>query len=273
MTQDIQALETLVNTLIEFCVNYSFQIMGAGVVIAVGYFLSRWVEKLILKFCEKKKLDVTLATFIASGVKIGVLAFATVIALGKFGITIAPFVAALGAMAFGASLAIQGPLSNYGAGVTIILTRPFVVGDTILVKGQTGVVKEVKLAYTILTDEDGVKITIPNKEVVGQIFHNSGPNKIIEGVIGVSYASDAEKAARVVKEALLSVDGVATDPGPQTGIQEFGDSSVNIGYRCWVPTTKYFQTLYAANAAVYKAVKGAGLDIPFPQREVRTLSN
>ncbi len=272
MNKDIQAIEKIVTTVIEFAVNYSFQILGAAVVLGVGHYLSLWVEKLVLDFCEKKKLDVTLSRFIGTAIRVGILSFAAVIALGKFGITIAPFVAALGAMAFGASLAIQGPLSNYGAGVGIILSRPFVVGDTIFVLGQTGIVEEVKLAYTILTDEDGVKITIPNKEIVGQIFHNSGPNKIVEGVIGVSYASDAEEASRVVKEALKNVEGVASTPEPQTGIQAFGDSSVNIGYRCWVPTNKYFRTLYALNSAVYKAVKNAGLDIPFPQREVRMLS-
>jgi small conductance mechanosensitive channel len=97
--------------------------------------------------------------------------------MGKFGISIAPFIAALGALAFGASFALQGPLSNYGAGLMIIIARPFVVGDTITVKNVSGIVEEVTLATTILTTEDGEKITIPNKHIVGEILNNSFANR------------------------------------------------------------------------------------------------
>jgi small conductance mechanosensitive channel len=271
MSKEVETIQKFINLLVEFCVNYSFQVVGAVIVLAVGYFVAQWLARLLLSVCENKKLDVTLSQFIANIVRFGVLAFAVVIALGKFGITIAPFIAAVGALAFGASLAIQGPLSNYGSGLTIILTRPFVVGDTISVKGETGVVKEVKLAYTLLTDEDGVMITIPNKDIVGFILKNSGPNRIVEGSIGISYASDSEKAIEAVLSGLGKCEGVADKPKPNVGIEAFGDSSVNIGYRYWVPTEKFFQVSYAVNASVYKSVKDAGIDIPFPQRDVRII--
>ncbi|MBE9545463.1 MAG: mechanosensitive ion channel family protein, partial [Proteobacteria bacterium] len=168
--------------------------------------------------------------------------------------------------------AIQGPLSNYGAGLTIILTRPFVVGNTITVAGVSGVVEEVKLACTILTNEDGVKITIPNKHIVGEVLHNSRENKIVESVIGISYDSDPEKAVEQVRQILEKFEEVQQTPRPQVGIQEFADSSINIGYRYWVPTAKYFQVSYEVNSAVYKALQEAGINIPFPQRDVHIIS-
>jgi small conductance mechanosensitive channel len=270
--EEIQALQKVAASLADFLVAYSFQIFGALILLVIAYFVANWLAGLLERFAVKHGIDVTLAKFLANLARLGVLGFATIVALGKFGITISPLVAALGAAAFGATFAIQAPLSNYAAGLAIILTQPFKVGDTVTVQGVGGVVNDVKLAYTVVIDADGVRILIPNKEIVGQIIHNSAANKIVESVIGVSYASDANKATDVVREALLKVKGVVHDPAPQVGIQEFADSSVNIGYRYWVPTAEYFQVSYAVNAAVYRAVKDAGLDIPFPQRDVHIVS-
>ncbi|OGW80798.1 MAG: mechanosensitive ion channel protein MscS [Omnitrophica bacterium RIFCSPLOWO2_12_FULL_44_17] len=273
MEKEITALQKILNTAIEFTVNYSFQVLGAIVVLVLGWLIARWVSGQCLALFERKKLDITLSKFLASVISILVLGFAFIIALGKFGITISPFIAALGALAFGASFAIQGPLSNYGAGLSIILSRPFVVGNTISIEGVTGLVKEVKLACTILTDEDGVTITIPNNKIVGKVLHNSNAYKIVEAVVGVSYSDDPETAIQVVKKTLSRLQDVATDPPAQVGIQEFGDSSMNIGYRYWVPTIKYFQTVYAVNLAVYQGLKAANISIPFPQQDLHIVSN
>ena len=270
--EQVNTLQHLINTLIEFFVNYSFQVLGAVVVLGIGFALAHWLSELALKVCEKKKFDITLSKFLAGTVKIIILGFVLVVALGKFGITIAPFVAALSAAVFGATYAIQGPLSNYGAGLSIILGRPFVVGDTITVAGVSGVVEDVKLAATTLVNEDGVRITVPNKHIVGENLYNSKANKVVESLVGISYASDPEKAISVIQRTLVAFKEVTTNPPPQIGIQAFGDSSINVGYRYWVPTKKYFQTSYAVNLAVYKAFESAQIEIPFPQREVRLIS-
>ena len=152
MEQGISTIQKLINTAVEFAVNYSFQVLGAIIILAVGTVVANWTRNVLLKVFEKKKLDITLARFLSSIVRIVILTLAVIIALGKFGITIAPFIAALGAMAFGVTYAVQGPLSNYGAGISIILGRPFVVGDTISVAGASGVVTEVTLACTVLTN-------------------------------------------------------------------------------------------------------------------------
>ncbi|MDP3920520.1 MAG: mechanosensitive ion channel family protein [Candidatus Omnitrophota bacterium] len=272
MQEEMTALQKFIDTAVEFIANYSFQVVGAIIVLIIGSLIANWVAKLLLAVFEKKKLDITLSKFLTGIVKILILAFAILIALGKFGITIAPFIALVGALAFGASFAIQGPLSNYGAGLSIIMSRPFVVGDTVTVAGVSGVVQEVKLACTILTNEDGVKITIPNKHIVGEILQNSKDNKIVEAVIGISYESNPDEAIRAVSETLNRFSDVAKTPPAQIGIQEFADSSVNISYRYWVPTVKFFQTSYAVNLAVYKALQSSGINIPFPQRDVHIVS-
>ncbi|MDP8218829.1 MAG: mechanosensitive ion channel family protein [Candidatus Theseobacter exili] len=268
MDKEFAALQTVINKVIEFSVNYSFQVIGAIIVLVVGMILGKWVSKVIGKICYRRKLDITLSKFLASIAKILIILFAAIIALGKFGITIAPFIAAIGAVAFGATYAIQGPLSNYGAGFSIILGRPFVVGDTISVAGVDGVVEVVSMANTTLINEDGIRITIPNKHIVGEIMHNSGEYRIIESSIGISYNDDPEKAIKVIQSSLNSLSDITKKPLPQIGIENFGDSSVDIGYRYWVPTQKYFRTLHATNMSVYKALNQANITIPFPQREV-----
>lgn len=272
MEEEIQAVQKVVDLIIDFFVRYSFQVAGAIIVLLAGWIVARAIGSFVLRFLDKKKLDITFSRFIASTVKLIIIAFAVIVALGKFGISIAPFIAAGAALAFGASFAIQGPLSNYGAGLVIIFTRPFVVGNTITVAGVSGVVEEVKLGATILTDEDGVTITIPNKHVVGEILHNSEAWRIVEEVVGISYESDPEEAIRITTQALGGIDKVSKDPPPQVGIQKFGDSSIDIGLRYWVPSKRYFLTLYEVNLAVYKNLKKGGVEIPFPQRDVHIVS-
>ncbi|WP_415905938.1 mechanosensitive ion channel family protein [Neptuniibacter sp. QD72_48] len=276
MEQEIQnELETitrLTNMVIDFFVNYSFQVIGAIIIFLIGLIVARSIGKFALKLCEKNSVDVTLSLFIASTVKLLIVAMVLVICLGKFGISVAPFVAAIGAVSLSAGLALQGVFSNYGAGFTIILTRPFVVGNTITINDISGVVTEIKLAHTLLATEDGEIITIPNKHIVGEVITNSFANKVVEASVGISYSADPEVAIQVIKQSLAQFDELSRESPPQVGIEAFADSSINIAYRYWVPTDRYFEVQYQVNLAVFKALQTADIEIPFPQREV-TLKN
>jgi len=271
LKKDLQALQGIIDSASEFIVNYSFQILGALIILVVGWFIAKWASRLVMRLCERANLDITLSKFFGNVANILVLAFVIIIALGKFGITIAPFIAALGALTFGATLALQGPLSNYGAGLTIILTRPFVVGDTLKLLNVTGIVEEIKLAYTILSTEDGESITIPNKHIAGEILINSNEDLVVEAVLGIHYDSDTEKAMCIIRHVLAGIENVRNEPVPQVGIQNFGDSAIEIGYRYWVPTRSYYETLYAVNNAIFTEFKQQSISIPYPQREVRML--
>ena len=272
MKEDMATLQNLFKVVTEFLVNYSFQVIGAIVILFFGFLFARWVSKLVVRIGQQRDMDVTLIKFFGNVVKILILVFVVIIALGKFGISVAPFIAAIGAVAFGASFAIQGPLSNYGAGLVIILTRPFVVGNTINVKGVGGVVEEINLAATVLTTEDEEMITIPNNKIIGDILHNSFENKVVETRVGIAYYDDPQKAIDVIRETLKQFPQITSNPGPLIGIEEFADSAINIGMRYWVPTKQYFQTIYAVNISVYQALVSSQITIPFPQREVHMIS-
>ncbi len=268
MKEELEAVEKYMDLIVEFAVKYGFQVIYAIIILIIGLIIARWLSNMVVRVCESRHLDITLSRFLGNVVRLTLIAFVLIIVLGKFGITMTPFIAAIGAVAFGSSLALAGLLSNYGAGLSIIITRPFVVNDTIQIQGVSGVVEEVGLAATRLSTEDGEQITIPNKHIVGEILINSFENKVVEASIGISYDDDAQKAIDTIQKALQTIPDIVSEPAPQIGIEEFADSSVNIGIRYWVPTKQYFQTLYQANLAVYKALDQAGITIPFPQRDI-----
>lgn len=272
MEQELAQFTAIYEQVTTFLVNYSFQLIGAMIVFLIGVVVARKVSNLVLRLCQKKNLDITLSNFAASTVRLTIIVMTAIIALGKLGISVTPFVAAVGALSLGAGLAMQGLLSNYGAGLNIILARPFVVGDTISVQGVSGIVKEVHLAYTILADEDEVKITIPNKHIVGEIIHNSQNDTIAELSVGIAYHCDPKHASTVISDALKGIAGISDARAPQIGIENFGDSSIDIGIRFWVKTAVRYEAQFQANMAIYDALKAAAIDIPFPQREVKMLS-
>ncbi len=272
MQEDIDKFKEVYDLIITFFVTYSFQLVGAVIILVIGLLISNRLARLVLAICEKNKLDITLSKFLASCTKILIIVMVGIICLGKIGISVTPMVAAIGAASLGAGLAMQGLLSNYAAGLNIILTRPFVVGDTIIVQGVTGIVDEVRLAHTILTDEDEVRITIPNRHIVGEIIHNSSAYRVVEAAVGVAYSSNMKDVRSIIKTVLDDL-GISENREPQIGIDDFGDSSINFVVRFWVPTEKFHQLRMRVNDRLFEALVQGGIQIPFPQREVRILDN
>lgn len=271
--EELQQAQVLYDTLIEFAVTYSFQIFGALLIFLIGWWLATKIGAVVENVMVKRDIDITLSRFTGGAAKLVILAVVIIIALGNVGISVTPLIAAVGAIGLGAGLAIQGMLANYAAGFTIIITRPFVLGDTIRVQGVSGVVDKVMLPYTILIDEDNVHIQIPNKLIVGEILQNSAEQMLIELEIGVAYSSNVETVANIIKQAVQSVEGISDEKAPAIGIDNFGDSSINFGVRVWAPTTKHFETRYALNQAIFTALQSENIEIPFPQREVRMLQS
>ena len=265
-------VHTLSDTVIDYLVKYGFQVLGGILIILIGMWIANRVAKLFFEMCQKRHMDVTLAKFLTMAVKSIILVFVFLTAIEKFGVTISPLIATVSAMIFGASFAIQAPLSNYAAGLSVILTHPFVVGNTITVKGVHGVVEEVKLPCTVLVNADGERVTIPNKDIVGEILFNSGEYKLVERMVGISYSDDPAKAVSIISAILKGHTAVSPNSPPQVGIDNFGDSSINIAMRYWVPTKEYYSAIHRINGEVFSSLKNAGITLPFPQREVRVLS-
>lgn len=271
--QEFAQLQVVYDTIINFFVNYSFQLIGALIILLIGLFIASRISRGVNNLCQSKGLDVTLSRFVANVMRILVIAMVLIICLNKIGISVTPFIAAVGALSLGAGLALQGLLSNYGAGLNIILTRPFVVGDTVQLQGVSGQVKDILLAHTILVTEDDVEITIPNKHIIGEIIHNSHTVSLLELSIGVSYASDLDKVTAILTETVLKHSQVSEVKAPLVGIANFGDSSVDFEVRVWVDSSQVNAARFGVNKALWDCLKANQVEIPFPQREVRMLQD
>lgn len=271
LKNELAQLQVVYDTIINFFVNYSFQLIGALIILLIGMLIANRVAKLVRRFCESKDLDVTLSRFIANVAKITIVVMVLIICLNKIGISITPLIAAIGAISLGAGLAVQGLLSNYGAGLNIILTRPFVVGDTISVQGVSGQVKDILLAYTLIVTEDDVLITIPNKHIIGEIIHNSEEVSLLELSVGVSYQSDLDKVKKLLEDAIKENQFTSENKAPMVGIANFGDSSVDIEIRVWSNSNQINAARFALNKTIWDVLKANQIEIPYPQREVKML--
>ena len=273
INQEIAQFEKYYAMLMEYLVTYSMQIVGAVFILLLGLWVAKKAAALVTKIMVRHEVDITLTNFVSSVVKVLIIIAVVIICLGKIGISVTPFVAAIGAASLGAGLAVQGMLANYGAGLAIIATRPYVVGDTIMVKDVSGQVKTIDLGHTILINEENVEITIPNKHVIGEILHNSKEYSLVQGEIDIAYSACADTAISLVEGVLNEHDGVAQSPQCKVGIEAFAASGVTISYRYWVPTTKIIETKLAVNGLVYKAMNQQNIEIPFPQRVVTIQQN
>jgi len=267
-SEELTAVKKLVDVAMEFSVKYSFQVLGGIVILFLGWFVSKLISKFLSRFLEKHKVDVTVSKFLVSITKMVIIAFAGLIALGKFGITIAPFIAGLSVIGFGATFALQGPLSNYAAGITLVFTKPFKVGDIIEISGAMGEVQDMTLARTLIQTVDGTMIIVPNKLIIGEIIHNYSTLKRMDITVGIDYDSDVDKAIGIVKDIVGKDDKISHDPIPKVGVSEFADSSINIYARIRVKQKDYWDVMFEVNKKINNEFKRAGITIPFPQRDV-----
>jgi small conductance mechanosensitive channel len=261
MDKQIATIGEWVDVAKAFLVTYSFQILGAIIFLVIGLKISAWLARLTLGFAQRHGLDITVATFASNVVRVAVIGLVVIATLGNFGISISALVAMVGAGTFGATLAIQGTLSNYGAGLSLVINRPFAVGDNITVKGVTGVVEEITLAATFLAGKDGERIMVPNRQIIGEILANSRDRRSVETLVKLAADQDVGSAAAAIRAALAREPEVARDPSPDVGVHGFGPGDVTLAIRYWVPARAQFQTQSSVNLAVRTALQSAGVKL------------
>jgi small conductance mechanosensitive channel len=266
--KDMGTLKKIIDLLIEYSVKYSFQVLGGFIILVVGWIIAKFVSRFVDQFLQKHHLDITIRKFLVGTAKLIIMAFAAIIALAKFGIEIAPIIAGLSVVGVGVGLAMQGTLSNYAAGISLIFTKPFKVGDIIEVVHEMGEIVDMTLPRTIMKTVDGTMIYIPNKHIIGEIIHNFSELKRLDIKVGVSYKSDIDKCVQLIKDVVKNDPRIALTPEPKIGVSDFGDSSINLYARVFCKQTDYWDTLFSVNKKILGAFQKNGIDIPFPQRDV-----
>ena len=252
-----------------FLLLYGFRIVGAIIILVIGALLAGWVGRISRRWLEKHDLEPPIRQLIVRAVKLLVFALAVVLALDKFGIQITPIVAGLGVAGVGIALAMKGMLGNLVAGLTIIFTKPYRVGEYIEVLGVYGQVTEIELLSTKLMHSDRSVVTIPNHKIIGEILHNYGTVRQLDLNVGIAYGTDLARALSAVHEILKDNPHVLRVPEAVVGISKLGESSINISAQPWVNVSDYGSAQLDLYQAIVEQFRAKQIDIPFPQSDVR----
>src|SRR5216684_2782115 len=257
--------------IIDLAIRYGFQVVGALVILFAGLLAAWWVGNVVERPLTRMALEPPMRRLMVRVVRVVVLLFALVIALDKFGFQIAPLVAGIGVAGLGVGIALQGVLGNVVAGLSIILTKPFRVGEWISIVGVYGQVSGIELFSTTLLHPDQSRVVIPNRKIVGEILHNYGTVRQLDLTVGVGYGTDLPKALAAARETLLANPRVLKTPAPVVGIASLGDSAITLTLGPWVAVPDYAPAQGEIYEAVVERFRAAGIEIPFPQREVRLI--
>jgi small conductance mechanosensitive channel len=262
----------VIDVLTEYAVRYGFQVLGAAMVFAAGALVARWAGTLVQQWLEGQEIEPPVRMLLVKSVQIVILVFTMMAALGQLGVQIAPLLAGVGVAGLGVGLALQGVFSNVEAGLSIIFTKPYRVGEHISLLGEEGDVSAINLFSTILMHPDRSVIVIPNRKIVGEILHNFSTIRQLHLKVGVAYSTDLKEALAILREVLAQNPAVLTDPAPAIRVSELGDSSITISIDPWVAVVNYVKAQGELNQAIIERFRARRVEIPFPQREVRMLS-
>lgn len=271
MGEPLQALDQVRVTAIDLAMKFGPKLVVAILILIAGVVAGRWAAGAVNRMLERMNLDAPVRRLLAGGVRAFVLVIFAIMALQNIGVELLPLIAGLGVAGAGVALAMQGVLGNLVAGLTILLTRPFRVGDYISIAKEEGEVLDIELSSTTLGHADLSRVVIPNRKIVGEILHNYGRLRQLDVAVGVSYQTDLSAALGVVREVLQASADTLKDPAPVVSVARLADSSVRIGVQPWVSAPNYGSATSEINRALLEAFRARGIVIPMPQREVRML--
>ena len=261
-----QALLMIKTSGIEFAID----LVTAILIFFVGKWIVNLVVSTMLKAMRRGDMDTTLRRFIANLARMLLMLFVIIAAINQLGIQTASLIALVGAAGLAVGLALQGSLSNFAAGVLIVLFRPYKVGDWIEGGGVSGAVVEVQILTTVLKTGDNKQVIIPNSQIMGSTITNYSANdtRRVDLVVGVSYKDDLDQVRRELQALVDADDRILSDPAVTIAVSALADSSVNFVVRPWVKSADYWGVHFDLTEAIKKRFDEVGISIPFPQQEV-----
>jgi small conductance mechanosensitive channel len=271
MGDQLQALEQVKSTAIQLGMSFGPKLFVAGLIIVAGYFAGQWAARMSTRMTARFRLEPPVRMLLERIVRVTVVALFAVMALQNLGVELLPLIAGLGIAGAGVALALQGVLGNVVAGLTIIFTRPFHVGDYISIVREEGEVLEINLFHSVLGHPDLSRVVIPNRKIVGEILHNYGKVRQLHLEVGIAYDADVSAAVAAIKEVLAANPRVLQDPQPLINVSRLADSWITIGVNPWVNVPEYVAAVGEIYAAILEAFRRRSIVIPVPQSEVRMI--
>lgn len=259
---------------IDLWLDKGLSMLGQLIVALLIFFIGKWVAKRIVRLVEKmmqrSRLDNTVSNFLGNilyGLMMVVIIMA---ALSKVGVNTTSVVAILGGAAVAVGLALQNQLSNFAAGVIIVLFRPISKGDMVEIDGYKGTVQNISLVNTRLSTLDNHEVVIPNSEITTKATINftSLPTRRVPIVVGIGYNDDIKTAKDIMLSLAQNHELAFKDPAPAVVVTALGDSSVELTLTAWTSNADWWKLNCDLLEQIKYAMDDAGIEIPFPQRSV-----
>lgn len=263
---------TLLDKILDYLKIHSPEYLMGLAVLAVGFILTRWVGAIVARALERQALEPPVRLLMVRISRLLVFGLSAVVALGAAGFNVLTLVAGVGVIGVGVGFAMQGLLGNMVAGLAIIFTKPYRVGEYIEILGVQGQVSQIELVSTTLTHADGSLVVVPNHKIIGEILHNYGTTRQLSLSVGVGYRTDLNQAQALVAGILAGNPRVLKSPAPAVTIDNLGDSAITLSIKPWVKLEDVGQAQMELNAAIVSRFRAHAIEIPFPQREIRVIN-
>ncbi len=256
-------------------IDFGVKAITAILIFYVGRIVARAVTKGIRTVMVSQDVDKILESFVSNLVYSAMMIFVVIAAIGRLGIQTTSLIAVMGAAGLAIGLSLQGSLSNFAAGVLIVMFRPYRVGDFIEAAGVTGSVVQVQILTTVLKTGDNKQIVVPNGQIMGSIITNYSANatRRVDLTIGVSYDDDLDKVRSTLQDLIDADDRILKDPAALIAVSELADSSVNFVVRTWVNAGDYWGVYFGLTEAIKKRFDKEGISFPYPQQDVHLIKS
>jgi small conductance mechanosensitive channel len=273
MQDSIATIDQAKNTLVDLAIRFGPRLLAAMLILGAGILVSRWLTRWLARGLTHLDLEPPVRQLLGRVLWVLSMALFLILALQNLGVELLPLIAGLGVAGAGLALATQGVLSNIVAGLSIIFTKPFRVGEYISIVGEEGTVASITLFSTTLGHLDQSRVVIPNRKITGEILHNFGQVRQLDVSVGVAYDTDLSMALALVDEVLRNNSRVLREPMPVVRTMQLGDWSVTLGVKPWVNVQDYGPATGEINRAILELFRNRGIIMPVPQREVRFIGD
>lgn len=265
-------LNQITATALDMAVRFGPRVLVAVIILVAGFIAGRWVARSTTRMLARFRLERPVEALLERIVWALVVGLFVIMALQNLGVELLPLIAGLGVAGAGIALAMQGVLGNVVAGLTIIFTRPFRVGDYVSIVGVEGEVLEIKLFSTTLGHADRSKVVIPNRKIVGEILHNHGRVRQLSLEVAVAANADLAQAIEVVRRVLSTNSRVLADPAPVVAVARVANGAATIAVRPWTSVPDYVAAVGEINQAVLEAFRELGIPGAVPLRDIRLVA-
>ena len=250
--EGLDKLSLITQQLIDFGIRAGERILIAVIVFIVGRFLISMLKNFVGRLMDKRKVDISIKTFVRSLVNILLTILLIISVVGALGVETTSFAALLASAGVAVGMALSGNLQNFAGGLIVLLFKPYKVGDWIESQGVSGTVKEIQIFHTILTTADNKVIYVPNGAMSSGVVTNysNQVTRRVEWIVGIDYGEDYDKVQEVVYEILAADKRILNEPAPFVALHALDASSVNVVARVWVNSSDYWGVYFDINKAI-----------------------